>query len=47
MRDVVCSYLDVRENQLFLDELPDDSGHLITVHLHHGLGHLDSGIGGC
>lgn len=32
---------------LLLDELPDDPGHLISVHLHHGLGHLDAFVGIC
>jgi len=27
---------------LLLDELPDDPGHLIAIHLHHRLLHLDS-----
>lgn len=26
---------------LLLDELPDDAGHLVTIHLHHRLRHLD------
>ena len=31
--------VQVRVNQLFFDELPDDSGHLVTVELDNGLGH--------
>lgn len=27
---------------LLFDELPDDPGHLISIHLHHRLGHLDA-----
>lgn len=27
---------------LLFDELPDDPGHLISVHLHHRLGDLDA-----
>ena len=32
---------------LLLDELPDDPGHLVSVHLHHWLGHLDAFVGIC
>lgn len=27
---------------LLFDELPDDPGHLVSVHLHHRLGHFDA-----
>ena len=29
--------VQVRENELFLNELPNDSGHLVTIHLHYGI----------
>lgn len=32
-------------NYLLLDELPDNTGHLIAVHLHHWLRHLDPLVG--
>ncbi len=42
--EVVVEALDVevREDELVLDHLPDDPRHLVAVHLHHGLGHLDA-----
>ncbi len=37
--------LEVGGEELLLDELPDDAGHLVAEHLHHGarldLGHLE------
>ena len=41
---VVVEALDVQvgEDQILLDLLPDDPGHLVTVHLHNRLGHLDT-----
>lgn len=39
LRYDVCSpvqvQLQVREDEFLLNELPDDSGHLISLHLHH------------
>lgn len=32
---------------LLFDELPDDPGHLVSVHLHHRLGHFDAFVGIC
>lgn len=32
---------------LLFDELPDDPGHLVSVHLHHRLGHLDASVSIC
>lgn len=38
----VCSpvqvELQVREDEFLLNELPDDSGHLVSLHLHHRAG---------
>lgn len=39
--------LQVREDEFVLDELPDDSGHFISLHLHHRasldlLGHIEA-----
>ena len=33
--------VQVRVDELVLDILPDDAGHLITIQLHHGVLHLD------
>ena len=33
--------VEVRQDQLVLDELPDDAGHLVAVHLDDGILHLD------
>ena len=40
--EVLDVKVQVRVNQLVLDELPDDSGHLVTVELSNGLGNLNS-----
>lgn len=34
-------------SHLLFDELPDDPGHLISVHLHHWLGDFDAFVGIC
>lgn len=39
--------LQVREDEFLLDELPDDSSHFISLHLHHRagldlLGHVEA-----
>lgn len=34
-------------SHLLFDELPDDPGHLVSVHLHHRLGHFDAFVGIC
>ena len=39
--EVLDVEIQVRVNQLVLDQLPDDSGHLITVELGNGLGHCN------
>ena len=33
--------IDVRQEKLVLDELPEHTGHLVAVHLHKGGGHFD------
>jgi len=33
--------LQVGEDQLLLDELPDDTGHLVAVELHHRVQYFD------
>ena len=33
--------VEIGVDQLVLDELPDDPGHLVAVHLDDGIGHLD------
>ena len=40
---VVVLTLEVykRKNQFVLDHLPQDAGHLVTVHLHDGSGHFN------
>ena len=43
--EVLDVQVQVRSNQLILDELPDDSGHLVTIELNNGLGNSD--LGGC
>ena len=47
-RQVVVVQLDVqeREDQLVLDPLPDDAGHLVAVDVHDGIGDLDPGHAG-
>ncbi len=42
-REIVVEQVDieVRMDQLVLDELPDDPGHLVAVHLDDGIRHLD------
>ncbi len=38
-------HLQMRLEELLLDEVPDDSGHLIAEHLHQGSrGHLAHGV---
>ena len=37
--------IEIGQDQLFLDEIPDDPGHLVAVHLNNGIGHLDLGHG--
>ena len=46
--EIVVQALDIQvgEDQLVLDHLPDDPGHLVAVHLHDGLRHLDPLAGG-
>ncbi len=39
--EIVDVQVQMREDQLVLDQLPDDSGHLITVEFGNGLSHLD------
>ena len=39
--EVLDIQVQVREDKLILDQLPDNSGHLITVHLDDGIGYLD------
>lgn len=34
-------------SHLLFDELPDDPGHLVSVHLHHRLSHFDAFVGIC
>jgi hypothetical protein len=45
--EVVIQQVDVEigQDQLLLDEVPDDPGHLVAVHLDDGVGHLDLGHG--
>ena len=44
-RQVVVPQVDVqvRQDQIVLDELPDDAGHLVAVEFDDGIGHLDLG----
>lgn len=44
---LILSLTHLAFKHLFFDELPDDPGHLISVHLHHRLCHLDTFIGIC
>ena len=46
--EVVVEQVDVeiRMDQLVLDELPDDASHLVAVHLDDGVLHLDLRHGG-
>ena len=39
--EVLDIQVQVREDKLILDKLPDNSGHLITVHFGDGIGYLD------
>jgi hypothetical protein len=39
--EVLNVEIEERMNQLVFNVLPEDSGHLITVQLGHGVGHLD------
>jgi len=43
--EVLDIQITMREDELLLDELPDNSGHLISVHLDNGVSDLD--LGGC
>lgn len=36
------SNLEVREDQRFLDLLPDDTGHLIAIEFNNRVGHLNT-----
>src|SRR6185312_279144 len=38
---VLERHIEIRMDQLVLDQLPDDTGHLIAVELDDGSGHLD------
>jgi hypothetical protein len=38
---IVEVHIEVGVNQLVLDVLPDDAGHLVAVEFHDGAGHLD------
>src|SRR6266496_3555655 len=40
---VLQVYVQVRQDQLLLDELPDDPRHLVAVELDDGIGYLDLG----
>ena len=44
--EVLDVQITMREDELILDELPDDSGHLISVHLDNGVSNLDLGGSG-
>lgn len=35
-------YLQIGEDQSFLDFIPDDASHFITVQLHNGTGNFDT-----
>lgn len=39
---VLALHVKVGKDELVLDHLPNDPGHLVSIHLHHRLGHLDS-----
>ena len=39
-----CKHVSRAETYLVLDELPDDAGHLIAVHINDCVGNLDSGV---
>ena len=43
--EVVELDVEVRQDELVLDELPDDPGHLVAVHLDDGVLDLDLGHG--
>ena len=38
---VFCFQIHERENQLVLNHFPEDSGHLVTIHLYQWSGHLN------
>ncbi|MNW70312.1 hypothetical protein D3C74_495730 [compost metagenome] len=40
---VVELQVQIREDQLVLDHLPDDPGHFVAVDVHDGVGDLDLG----
>jgi hypothetical protein len=39
--EVLDVNIEVGENQLLLNELPDDAGHLIAIHVDHGVRNLN------